>query len=46
MVVARDRVVARHVRLRGRAEVPAMGWLVVGVMLALAGVLQVALAFI
>jgi len=44
MVVARERIVARHVRRRGRAAVPAMGWAVLGVTLGVVGAVQVALA--
>lgn len=46
MVVARDRLVARSVRQRGRAEVPATAWASLGVVLAGAGAVQVALAFV
>jgi hypothetical protein len=44
MVAGRERIVARHRRRRGRAEVPAMGWLVLGVTWTLVGVLNLALA--
>jgi hypothetical protein len=46
MVAARDRVVARHVRLRGRSSMPATGWAVLGVLFLFVGALQIALAFL
>lgn len=45
MVAGRHRIVANHKRRFGGAEIPAMGWSVVGGLLTLVGVLALIKAF-
>jgi hypothetical protein len=46
MVAARDRVVVRHVRLRGRSSMPAAGWAALGVLFVVVGALQIAVGLV
>ena len=46
LLSGREWIVTRIVRRRGRAEIPVAGWAALGVLLGVAGAVQVLLAFV